>query len=291
MQDLLRIVTVEALRGRTWAAGRVYDSPATPADVRATENQEPFIAVYCDDADERSWGDDEGQDEIRLLIEVAVVSAETFTEDERAPTDAEVPTPPTTVTVINETDSGLELQIGFLTTQAIAALQSTAPGASQWAELWRDLVTGVTLVETRRGGPGDQQMQTGPRPRFASRVTIMHCQVISDPPRGVLLAESFPVWERALTAMAATSHLAGVASLMRAHFEKPDGKLPDWRIGQKLLMLTKQQVQGIGIGPAEGFDEIEGVEWPAVLQKVSSLHPEGDKHLEQEFGIGDPDEP
>ena len=50
-QDVLRLLTVKALKGRTWAGERVYDSPAQPADLKIAEERAPFIGVYTDDAD------------------------------------------------------------------------------------------------------------------------------------------------------------------------------------------------------------------------------------------------
>ena len=73
-QDVLRLLTVKALKGRTWAGGRVYDSPAQPADLKIEEERAPFIGVYTDDADADTQDDSLHNPDARvyLTIECAV---------------------------------------------------------------------------------------------------------------------------------------------------------------------------------------------------------------------------
>src|SRR5512143_109458 len=73
VMDALRWLTVKSLRGRTWAGMRVFDSPATPADLRMETERAPFICVYVDDADLTGIGTT-AEITADLLIEVAVAS-------------------------------------------------------------------------------------------------------------------------------------------------------------------------------------------------------------------------
>src|SRR3977135_3671551 len=95
--DALRLITVQALKGTTWAGDRGFDSPATVADWRIEAERQPFIAVFVDEAD--TEGIDQptatGPMNTRLIIEAGVASAITFQPEG---TDASAPEPPITVT-------------------------------------------------------------------------------------------------------------------------------------------------------------------------------------------------
>ena len=117
--DALRWITCRALAGRTWAGDRIFDSPATVADLRIEAERQPFCAVYCDEADS------EGVEQptltspmnVRLVIETGIASAIT------PPSAAEGPGPPVSpVVFLNDTNPALEATIGFLSQQARDAL-------------------------------------------------------------------------------------------------------------------------------------------------------------------------
>src|ERR1700730_18107738 len=221
--DALRLITVQALKGATWAGDRVFDSPATVADLRIEAERQPFIAVFVDEAD--TEGIDQpaavGPMNTRLIIEAGVASAITF----RPATDTGAPEPPVTVTSLNDTDPALEMTIGFLAEQVRDALMSTA---NQWAELWRGFVVQLNKIECVRGGP-QTDVQLKPPQRYASRIQIYHAGIFATPPRGAGLVPSNP-WSTFLYMAAATPELAGIAELIKAHFTYPSGGLPSWRM-------------------------------------------------------------
>ena len=265
--DVLRLITVQALRDKTWALGRVYDSPSTATDVRLEHDNEPFIAVYVDDADlnpaPENFGDElisllEADDTVRLIIEVAVGSP-------RTTDDAETEDRPDMggVSRINATDPALELQMGLVARQAMQALLSTNPN-NPWSELWRLWVFRHKKTEVRRGGPGQEAT---PGVRFASRLIVLHLSIIGEPARGEALKVG-SVWNAFITAALATPELAGTAALIRAHIERDGGPLPQWRIEQKHLQTSKRTMVDIGIGPVEGFDETVGIEVIPELEKT-----------------------
>ena len=261
--DALRLITVQALKGATWAGDRVFDSPATVADLRIAAERQPFIAVFVDEAD--SEGIDQptaaGPMNTRLIIEAGVASAITF----QPATDSGAPEPPVTVTSLNDTDSGLEMTIGFLAEQVRDALLSTS---NPWAELWRGFVVQLNKIECVRGGPQtDAQLKTPQR--YASRIQIYHAGILATPPRGIGLDPSSP-WSIFLYMAAAEPELSGLAGIMQAHFAYESGTLPAWRMAEKYLGVTADAVRGIGIAPAEGFDVQVVTEEPVVpLEGIS----------------------
>lgn len=56
--------------------------------------------------------------------------------------------------------------------------------------------------------------------------------------------------------MEAAPHLAGLARIIRAEIERPDG-LAGWRIEQARLGLPEEEVRGLGIAPAYPGDPEE----------------------------------
>jgi hypothetical protein len=265
--DVLRLITWKALLGKTWAVDRVFDSPSTPSDVRVEDEQEPFIAVYVDDADFDVASEGEkslmaGPGMVRLILEVAVGSPRS-----EAPTEGEDVPSMGGVTRINATDPALEIQMGLITRQALQALLSTNVN-NPWSAIWREWVFNLTKVEVRRGGPGSTP--DTPRPRVASRLVVLHVDTIGEPVRGDDL-EEYRVWQAFFTACEDDPHLAGVGAMIRAHIEKPDGPLPSWRREQKWLMTSKPTMVGIGLAPVDGFDETEPLEEPPELTEVTPV--------------------
>jgi hypothetical protein len=237
-QDVLRLLTVKALRGATWAGPRVYDSPAQPADMNIVNGRAPFIGVYTDDAEIDLDGQSlhNGTAHIHLLIECAAADKITVAADGGAPaTGAEKMT-------LAQTDEGLELIIGFVARQAVQALMATG---NPWAELWRQFTTpGRERVEIRRGGPGQDRQESAIR--YASRIMRMTLIVLADPVYGEGVLSGF--WPTFLRTCDADAELAGTAALIRAHFETEPG-LPSWRVAQKQGTYTHDAMMALGIAP------------------------------------------
>lgn len=243
-QDILRLLTVKALRGRTWAGMRVFDSPAKPADLMIEQERAAFIGVYTDEADHtldgQSFHNPESQ--VYLLIECATADRITVPGKPNGPSPSEPPAGGSTIT-ISQTDEALELIIGLLARQAVQALLATD---NIWSELWRLFCTpGRSRVETRRGGPGQQAQQSAVR--YASRVMRMQLTVLADPVYGEAIPEGF--WKRFFEAIEAdTDDLAHIAPILRAHFET-NPLLASWRIEQKRGTYTFEALRSLGITP------------------------------------------
>lgn len=234
--DILRWVTVKALEGRTYAEMRVYDSSAMPADLKIKEETAPFISVYTDDADIEL--DDNsalnGTAQVFLLIEAAVGGPLAA-----AAAGETVPA----ARALKATDEGLEAAIGFIGRQVTQALAATD---SPWAELWRMLVPRRTKIEIRRGGYGQDQ-KVYEAQRFASRIMRLTCEVCIEPVWGEGIEEG-SVWDRFLTLCVGTN-LAELATAVRDNFVM-DTPPPSWEVVRKILMLTREGVDALGIAPA-----------------------------------------
>jgi hypothetical protein len=261
--DVLRWLSVKAIRGRTWAGMRVYDSPGEPADLRMEKERAPFVAVYTDDADfplEQSPGvsieslyDSGGT--VRLVIEVAVAgqledaperSQEQEDAEEKAdhdPTDPDIDRPTKDRDTLAATDQGLEARIGFIARQVLDALTATD---NPWAELWRIMAHERKMVEIRRGGNG-QNKEGQTAQRYASRIMVLSIGVLGEPAPGCDLPPN-GFWFKFLALADADPELSGVAMIVRDHITT-DETLP-WRIAQRAGTLTNEAVRGIGIGPA-----------------------------------------
>lgn len=244
--DVLRWITVRALKGQTWAGNNVFDSPATVADLRIAEQRQPFIAVFCDECDTEGMDNPStiGPMNVRLIIETGVASSIVLPMTGAAG----APEAPVSVTMLNDTDPALEATIGFLAEQARDALMDTV---SPWADLWRELTGGqMRKVECVRGGPATDQYK--PPQRYASRIQIYHTGVLAVPPRGAPL-EPNTFWPHFLALAAADPELAGIGQLVQAHFEYPAGSLPVWRLAEKYLGVSAATVRGLNIAPLDGF--------------------------------------
>ena len=244
-QDVLRLLTVKALKGRTWAGGRVYDSPAQAADLKIEEERAPFIGVYTDDADADTQDDSLHNPDARVYLTIECAVADQIVVAPAGP-DANAHAPPggPHTTTLAQTDSGLELSIGFLSQQALQALLAVD---SPWSELWRLFtVAGRPRVEVRRGGPGQLQQQSAIR--FASRIMRMQLSVLADPVYGEPIPKGF--WRDFFDLAHDDPDLGAIAALIEAHFQTTPG-LPSWRIEQKRGSYTLQGLTALGIAPLD----------------------------------------
>lgn len=247
-QDILRLLTVKALLGRTWAGTRVFDSPAKPADLTIEQERAAFLGVYTDEADhdldgQSFWNPDAT---VYLLIECATADRITVPGKPNGSGPTEPPAGETTIT-LSQTDQALELVIGMLARQVVQALLATDQN-NPWAELWRLFTSpGRSRVEVRRGGPGQEGQQSAIR--YASRIMRMSLKVIADPVYGEGIPKGF--WTRFFeVAEADTQDLAHIVPIIKAHFETEPGVL-SWRVEQMRGTYTTPGLHSTGITPVE----------------------------------------
>jgi hypothetical protein len=262
IRPILRMCAVAALRERTLAEGRVFDSDNTPlaeALIREPEEAKPYITVYTDE-DTRPGvsGRDiyAAERNLSLVLEIGAASAVVTGKDG-------------VILQIPATDAGLELSVDIVESQALAAL--VGDPESRWGELFRRMVLRIERVQGQRGGSAEHGS------RWAARQIILICDVIADAPPGV--PQPAVVRDFLAAARAAPSELglAGAAEIIERALD-PTMALT-WRQAQAWLGLTEQGVRATGIAPPLGVEEDvplgegEEVEEMAVVEGIDRGRP------------------
>lgn len=260
--DVLRMITVKALQGRTWCNMRVFDSPAEPADLRLEKERAPYIGVYIDDGDfPLGDGPGVGVESLYsdvgtcwLLIEVSVAG-----QGEDAPENpaGEQNPDPSIIRKLADnkplayTDAGLELRIGLMARQVMDALSDPN---SPWGNLWKRMAVERHDVQIRRGGSGLEDDQQ-PGVRYASRIIRMKVGLLGEPAPGMADSE---FWRDFFALAATDSQVKGAAAVIR-QFLEPEPNEPAWLAAARANSWTPEAVRAIGIGPA--LKTLEGQPW------------------------------
>jgi hypothetical protein len=238
IRPILRMCVVAALRERTLAERRVFDSDNTPlADALAQEPEQakPYITVYTD---EDSRPGVSGRDiyaaerNLSLVLEIGAASAVVTERDG-------------VILQIPATDAGLELSVDIVESQALAAL--VGDPQSRWGELFRRLVLRIERVQGQRGGSAERGS------RWAARQIILTCDVIADTPPGVPQPAVVRDFLAAARAAPPELGLAGAAEIIERALD-PSAAL-SWRQAQAWLGLTEQGVRATGVAPPLDVDE------------------------------------
>jgi hypothetical protein len=243
-----RICAAEALKGATWALGRVYDSKIAPIDFMKVDQRQPFIIVVTDDDKGAVQGRDlvASDRELDLIFEVAVAT--------KVAIDAEGET-----VKIEDTDAGYEVVLDLVERQIVRALQS---GQGKWAKLFRSFAINFRMIASRR--TADQQQGI----RYAARQIVLSVQTLADPPFET--AQTTGKWKELLDALAASADLAYLAPILRTEIEA--GDLLDWQKATAALGHTESEARAIGLAPA--FDPTPNVtndtEEPPVLVQITA---------------------
>lgn len=268
LRAVVRMCAVAALRDKTWAQGRVYDSDMTPfADAVFGQAAAPYTVVYTD-TDDRTMvtgaelynGD---QRQLSLVFEMGIASS---TKNGAGGLTIQ----------FSATDEGMEFAVDVLESQIIAALFGDPTSA--WGNLLRRIVYRVKRMPSRRGG----QAQKGIR--FAARRTVLVCSTIDDIPPGVLIGDNHPV--RQFIAMAAAADpalgIGETAALVAKLLET--SAAPTWRQAQAYMGMSTEAVEalnadvplpwpGVEIPPLDFSDTDEFVPPLTVIATPMSLSP------------------
>jgi len=217
----LRLATVFALRGQTWAGAAVLDQPVNPIE-GLTRTAVPVIAVYSGDevakADSRDWL--AGDRTMSLVIQIYL------------PPDLAVPNGPR----IDALRDGGELALNLIWRQVESTLLR---GASLWAALWRNLVFTVHDVSSR---PYLIDIDKGPR--LVARETIFSLDTIAAPG----FSAPADVWADLLTLMQSTPELEPLAGLVDSAIRGGEA-LPDWQQAVAILGLRDGADVALGLAP------------------------------------------
>ena len=230
----LRLSIVMALRGKTLAEARVYDSAIETLDQLVKGEASPLIIVSADEADSEAVKPASllsGVGQLKILIETAVARAVQIPGEDAQGAE--------TVLSIGPTDQGLEFTLDVLERQIARVLET--PDTTPWSDLWRRFAMTIPVVEKKRGGSGEAGV------RFASRFIILTIVPIDDPPVGAMAAGPWADLIAALRAEPETE-MQGIGNVLAQEIEAPEG-LADWRKMQALLGIAEESVRGLGIAP------------------------------------------
>jgi hypothetical protein len=242
IRPILRMCVVAALRERTLAESRVFDSDNTPladALIREPEEAKPYITVYTDeDTRPAISGRDvyAAERNLSLVLEIGAASAVVMRRDDGSNEIA---------LQIPATDAGLELSVDIVESQALAAL--VGDPQSRWGELFRRMVLRIERVQGQRGGSAERGS------RWAARQIILICDVIADAPPGVPQPAVVRDFLAAVRAAPPELGLAGAAEIIERALD-PTAALT-WRQAQAWLGLTEQAVRATGVAPPLGVEE------------------------------------
>lgn len=221
----LRIVTVKALTGKTFAEGRVFDSAIAPLDTKVGEDAAPLLVVYTDEEDATLTASDMfvSDRDLSLVIHAAVANRVTTTA---GGVTVEIP----------HTDEGLEATLDLMRHDIVVALQS---GADDWCDLWRRLVVKRKSLGIRRGASAKKGL------RFAARELTLHVDTVADPVPG--FGDTALIVDL-VAALRSDPDLADLADLIAARVSS-GSDWPDWKKVSAALGLNRRAHHAVGLGP------------------------------------------
>lgn len=229
---VLRIITVRALRGQTYAGGRVSDSLLDPIDMTVSGEKSPVLVVSSDEDEIRHNGGKDilGADRrIDLVIEMAVASTVAAGDG-------------TAQVVIPHTDAGMEAVLSLMARQVMRALMIDA---TPWSNLWRRCVLNIDAAQSRRGGGSENGV------RYAARQLLLSCHTLSEPYFGTTV-EPGTFWADFLALAAADADLASLATIIRSEIEAP-ATLTDWQKAAAALGISREATSIIKIAGLSPF--------------------------------------
>lgn len=193
----IRLATIRALKGRTFAEDRVFDSAIQPIDLVAADTKQSVIIVTTDDDDATVEGRDliATDHQLELVIEVAVASKHTVQVGEGETAEA---------LTIPATDAGLEASLNLIGWQIARALSADG---GEWGDLWRMMVSRVHTITSRRGADDDNGV------RYAARQYVYKIDHVADPEPG---ADPVYVWARAIAMLKADQQFEAYGKIIEA---------------------------------------------------------------------------
>lgn len=245
-RTLLRLVTVQAVMGRTVAGDKVFDSAIDPLDQKVAEEAAPMIVVYTDDDKSKptGLGDFLQGGSIDLVIETVVAGRVVVTYD---PDGEDGPVEDQQV-VVSQTDAAYEITLDLIERQIVRSLVAAD---NPWARLWRRIVLRATERVSRRGASAEQSS------RFAARQMVLTLETVTDPDHGVALPEG-SVWRDALDQLEGVPGMADLIGVLRSDAEGEP--LHEWRRAAARLGVNLETMHAIGLGPVGADDPVPLVE-------------------------------
>ena len=250
---VMRLAAARALRDRTLAGARVFDSAVDPIDQTIAENRQPLLVLTTDEHEADITGRDLAGDSQRcdLVIELAIAA--------RVEVPASDGQGGQITIAIPHTDEGMELTLDMMEHQVIAALTRDD---TAWSRAWMKLVPRVTRRLSRRGASSENGV------RFAARQLVLTCDLVDTPVAGAIIAVG-AAWGEVLALMDADQSLAPIAAMLREQIAGTS--VPDWERTAQMLGLPLEVMDQLGILPT-----LDGQGDPALLGAVT-VEEEGDR--------------
>lgn len=225
----LRMATVRALTGATWAGDAVFDSAIVPLETKvADEKGVPLIVVYTDDARGEGLGANQRNPsnflpDVSLTLHLAVAT-EISAKDGTA--------------ILGRSDFAFEAALDILEAQVVNTLQK-ADGP--WPELWRTMARRVGERFVRRGASARKGI------RFAAREMSLPIESYPDPSgRGI----EYP-WGDVIDTFDTDPDLSPLAETLRAFCDFEAGR-PAWRGDIATTGFDRGTGRALGFVTADG---------------------------------------
>lgn len=240
LRPIIRWTAIAALRQRTWAEDRVFDSDNRPLGEAIVNKKnpdgspmkKPYIVVFTDNDLRNEITSTEiytVHRNLNLILEIGVASAIAGEAN-------------SIVVNFPATDSGMEIAVDITESQALAAVMGDP--RSKWGELLRRMVPHVERIAAGRGANATEGK------RWAARQVTLTLDTISDYPPGVPIPEGHPI--RDFIALARSEPDAGdiveAANLIENLVNDPEPG-PSWEQAQSWMGLTKRGIRAIGLAP------------------------------------------
>lgn len=234
IRSVIRFCTVAALRQRTLAESRVFDSSNTPLVTALEEDgpEQPYIVVYTDN-DNRQNIDGmnllHARRGLHLVIEMGVATKVTGEQNE---VSIQIPA----------TDAGFELSLDILELQVINALLHDAN--SPFGELLRTMLVDIERAPSMRGS-GSQRGT-----KWAARQLTLITDTVDDFESGVAVPSGHPLRQFVdLVRQYPDLGMSVQADIIENLISASDAVYPTWQQIQSILATTKQGVVAIGQAP------------------------------------------
>jgi hypothetical protein len=275
----LRQCAIQAVKDKTWAQNRVYDSDNKPLlemlEVAKNPNEEalPFIVIYTDadnhDNNTMEHGVYASDRSLVLTFEIGMASAIMVGEEKRLH--------------LPHTDPAMELGIDMLQAQVMAAVFGDR--RCVWAELVRTFLAGkkIRRINSQRGGT------TRKSAHWAARQVMVMCDVLADPVPG---ATPLPPTHALSRFIATCEDLKPANTLAAAQLIKQfltmypyNQTYASWEQAQQMLGLTLHAMRSTGQAPVADLGA-EGTTPYATDVPLSVNQPDGTPyHLSRIEGV------
>jgi len=241
----IRTCLQRALKGKTYAEDRVFDSQITPIDENIEAGQQPLIVISTDDdlGEILHWGVLRTNRGLEVVIEAVLATfVQTTVENDQEQIEIVIP----------HTDAGMEASLAFMVRQIYRGMMDSL---DPWAELLKEFMGDITKVVARRGASAEKGV------RFAARQVVVTCDPLYEPDFGDDIPPESP-WGRLLTLMEADPELDDLAKVLRVEITNGND-LPSWRRFQASRGWTTAEVWNAGFAPV---DETETGEAPGMVR-------------------------